>query len=77
MYGIALYKPGQPLIVVGGGIKTLPLALIKLDSLRLMLNAADSEGAVGIKINIDGAPCELLVVDRLGFPIRDAKQEED
>ena len=77
MYGIALFKPGQPRIVVGGEINTLSLALMKLDSLRLVLNAAETEGTVGIKVNIDGAPCQLLVVDRLGFPIRDAQQEEE
>lgn len=77
MYGIALYKRGQPLIVVGGEINTLSSALMKLDTLRIMLNAPESDGAVGIKLNIDGAPCELLIVDRYGFPIRDSKTEEE
>lgn len=77
MYRIALFKPGQPCVVVGGEINTLSSALAHLDALRTALNASESEGMVGIKINIDGVPCRLLVVDRLGFPIMDAKQEEE
>ena len=75
MYGIALYKPGEPLITVGGEMDSLSSVLRKLDSLRIVLGATESEGAVGIRININGSPCELLVVDRYGFPIKDANTE--
>ena len=75
MYRIGFFENGVFCTEIGGELGTLAQALEQVEILSKGLENPQLVGCVGIRFDRCGTPCALVVLDRWGRPIRDAKTE--